>query len=92
MKPFLWKPEKNEELKRRRDEGRVSFEEIETAIANGGLKGIFGNHSRYPGQIILAVQVGEYVHAVPASESEAGVFLWTEYPSRKLTKQYGGKK
>ncbi len=91
MKPFLWKPEKNQELKAKGDEGRISFEKIEIAISNGGLLGVFGNHSRYAGQVILAVRVGDYVYAVPASESESGVFLWTAYPSRKLTKLYGGK-
>lgn len=41
MKRFLWKPEKNEELKRRKNEGRVSFEEIENAILNGGLRTVY---------------------------------------------------
>ncbi len=88
---FFWKSEKNEALKQRKNEGRVSFEEIENAILNGGIRAAFGNHSRYPGQVILAVQVGSYIYAVPVSETKTGVFFWTAYPSRKLTKKYGGK-
>jgi len=87
VKPFLWNPEKNEQLKRERG---ISFEQVVRHIEQGDLLDILEHpdQQKYPGQRILVVQIEGYVFLVPCVEDEAGVFLKTIFPSRKLTKQY----
>ena len=86
-KLIRWNPEKNLELKRERD---VSFEEILSAVEQGGLLLTVEhpNKKRYPNQRIWVVSLRGYAHMVPFVETEDEVFLKTIMPSRKATKQY----
>ena len=86
-KLIRWNPEKNLELKRERD---VSFEEILSAVEQGGLLLTVEhpNKKRYPNQRIWVVSLRGYAHMVPFIETEDEVFLKTIMPSRKATKQY----
>ena len=86
-KTIRWSPEKNLELKRERD---VSFEEILSAVEQGGLLLTVEhpNKKRYPKQRIWVVSLRGYAHMVPFVETDGEVFLKTIMPSRKATKQY----
>lgn len=86
-KLIRWNPEKNLELKRERD---VSFEEILSAVEQGGLLLTVEhpNKKRYPNQRIWVVSLRGYAHMVPFVETEDEVFLKTIMPSRKATRQY----
>ena len=86
-KLIRWNPEKNLQLKRERD---VSFEEILSAVEQGGLL-LTVEHptkKRYPNQRIWVVSLRGYAHMVPFVETVDEVFLKTIMPSRKVTKQY----
>ena len=93
MKYFDWDEVKNLILKRERD---VSFEEVLTAIDEGGLLDLLEHPDRkkYPHQRIFVVNIGGYAYLVPFVEDEEKVFLKTIIPSRKATKKYlfGGDK
>ena len=84
---------KNNLLKEERD---ISFEEVLTAIDEGGLLDILEhpNKGKYPHQRIFVVNTENYVYLVPFVEDEEKVFLKTIIPSRKATKKYliGGDK
>ena len=86
-KPIRWSPEKNLELKRERD---VSFEEILSAVEQGGLLLTVEhpNKKRYSNQRIWVVSLRGYAHMVPFVETAEEIFLKTIMPSRKATKQY----
>ncbi len=86
-KPIRWNVEKNLEIKATRD---VSFEEILSAIEQGGLMLTLEhpNKKRYPNQRIWVVSFRGYAHMVPFVETAEEVFLKTIMPSRKATKQY----
>ena len=86
-KPIRWSPEKNLELKRERD---VSFEEILSAVEQGGLLLTVEhpNKKQYPNQRIWVVSLRGYAHMVPFVENDGEIFLKTIMPSRKATKQY----
>jgi uncharacterized DUF497 family protein len=87
MKAFRWNPAKNESLRATRG---VSFEGIVVAIESGGLLDIVGHPrpDRYPGQRVLVVAHGNYVHLVPFVEEADHFFLKTIIPSRKATRDY----
>lgn len=87
MKPFRWSVEKNQLLA---DERGLSFEAAVVAIESGGLLDVLEhpNKSRYPGQRILVVALGGYVHLVPYVEEADYFFLKTIIPSRKATRDY----
>lgn len=87
MKFYNWNPEKNATLKAERD---ISFEEIVFHIGNGDELDVYPhpNQLRYPGQMVSAVLVKDYVYLVPYIESENEIFLKTIIPSRKATKKY----
>lgn len=87
MRHLVWKPEKNEWLKKER---RLSFEQIEEAIAVGKSKGILINRL-HPEQIIIAVSMNGHIVAVPAIVKPKVIMFRTAYYSRKLNKRYGGK-
>ena len=87
VRQLVWKPEKNEWLKHKRD---LSFEQIEEAISTGGLKGVVMNRNHIQ-QIIMAVMLKNYVVAVLATVQPTLIILWTAYYSRKLNKYYGDK-
>lgn len=86
-KPIRWSAAKNLELKRDR---QVSFEEILSAIEQGGLIATLDhpNRERYPNQRMWVVGFRGYAHLVPFVENDAEVFLKTIMPSRKATKQF----
>jgi uncharacterized DUF497 family protein len=86
-KPILWNSEKNIELMQQRG---ISFEEILSAIEQGGLLMTLEhpNKQRYANQKIWVIGVRGYAHLVPFVETEHDIFLKTIMPSRKATKQY----
>jgi uncharacterized DUF497 family protein len=85
MKPFRWKPEKNDALKSARG---ISFENVVVAVETGGLPDIVShpNQAKYPKQRVLIVAIANYVHLVPFIEEEDHYFLKTVIPSRKATR------
>jgi hypothetical protein len=88
MKSWGWKPEKNEKL---REMGRPCFEDVLTALEEGGFRDVLSN-PKYPDQKILVVMIYDYAHAVPFKEAKDIFFLFTVYPSRAYQKRYGGRK
>jgi uncharacterized DUF497 family protein len=86
-KPVRWSADKNLELKEQRG---VSFEEILSAIEQGGLLLTWEhpNKTRYPNQRIWVVSLKGYAHIVPFVETEDAIFLKTIMPSRKATRRY----
>lgn len=86
-KPIRWSAAKNLELKRKR---LVSFEEILSAIDQGGLMATLGhpNRERYPNQKMWVVRFRGYAHLVPFVETDTEVFLKTIMPSRKATREF----
>lgn len=89
MKQFEWNEEKNKLLKRTR---KISFEEIVSAIQNGGLLDRIKhfNPEKYPNQFIFYVAYKNYVYSVPFVENNNKIFLKTVYPNREATKYYIG--
>ena len=87
MKPANWSTEKNIRLK---EERGVSFEEVLSAMSNGGLLAVLNhpNSRQYPSQQMLVVRIRGYAYLVPFVETETEVFLKTIIPSRKATRQY----
>ena len=87
MKPANWNTEKSIRLKAERG---VSFEEVLSAMSNGGLLAVLNhpNADQYPNQQILVVRIRAYAYLVPFVETENEVFLKTIIPSRKATRQY----
>ncbi len=85
---FEWSAEKNQRLI---DQRRISFESVVSAIEQGGLVDVFEhpNQDRYPGQLIYAVEIGQYIHLVPlVMQADGTRFLKTIIPSRKATRDY----
>ena len=92
MKFLDWNDEKNEILKRIR---KVSFEQVELAIASGDLidRIKHPNPAKYPNQEVFLVKIEDYVYSVPYIEDDEKIFLKTIIPNSKATKKYwGGKK
>ena len=87
MKPFVWSPEKNEQLMAERN---LCFEAVVVAIEAGALLDVLEhpNPARYPGQRILVVRLHGYVHLVPYVESDDHLFLKTIIPSRRAQCDY----
>ncbi len=87
MKYFDWDELKNAKLKFER---QVCFEDIQTAINEGGLLDVLQHHNpdKYPNQKIYVVNIESYIYLVPFSESKDKYFLKTIYASRKMTKKY----
>jgi len=90
MRIYNWNREKNEILKIERG---ISFEEIVFHIGKGDELDVYPhpNYSRYPNQMISAVEIKDYVYLVPYVESDGEIFLKTIIPSRKATKKYIGE-
>lgn len=90
LKYFDWNEEKNKLLKQARN---ISFEDIEFAIANGGLveTRIHPNQDKYPGQKLFFVNIRNYIYTVPFVEDDTIIFLKTIYPDRIATKKYIGE-
>ena len=89
MIAVIWKPEKNEELKK--DPTRPSFDDVLEAIAEGGYRDVLRNKN-HPDQVVLVVMIQGYAHAVPCRILGTLMFLRTVFPSRILQKTYGGRK
>ncbi len=86
-KHYEWDEEKNQWLKRVRN---ISFQEVITAINEGGILGIekHRDQDKYPGQKMYIIKINDYVYMVPFVEDEEKYFLKTIYPSRKMTSRY----
>ncbi len=87
MKPVNWSTEKNILLKAERG---VSFEEVISAIANGGLLVVLDhpNTAQYPNQRMFVIRIRGYAYLVPFVETKQKVFLKAIIPSRKATRTY----
>lgn len=87
MKPIRWNPDKSLLLKAERG---VSFEEVLSAISQGGLLGVMDhpNRARYGHQKMLVVRIQDYAYLVPYVESEREIFLKSIMPSRKATRDF----
>jgi uncharacterized DUF497 family protein len=87
VKPVRWNAEKGLSLKAERG---VSFEEILSAISQGGLLSVMDhpNRAKYRHQRVLVVRIRDYAYLVPYVESEKEFFLKTIMPSRKATRQF----
>ena len=87
VKPMRWSAEKSLSLKAERG---VSFEEVLSAISQGGLLGVMDhpNRAKYGHQKMLAVRIRDYVYLVPYVESEKEIFLKSIMPSRKATRDF----
>lgn len=87
MKPVNWNTEKNIRLKAERE---VSFEEVVSAMSNGGLIVVLDhpNTVQYPNQRMFVVRIRNYAYLVPFVETKQEVFLKTIIPSRKATRTY----
>ena len=94
---FLWDTEKNQKLKGSADRNFKGFEDVVLAISEDKLIDVLEN-SNYPNQIILVVEMDNYIYAVPSvlgiEIDKEGKILFVEfktlYPSRKLLKKYKG--
>ena len=87
VKPVRWSAEKSISLKAERG---VSFEEVLSAISQGGLLSIMDhpNRAKYGHQRMLVVRIQDYVYLVPYVESEKEIFLKSIMPSRKATRDF----
>lgn len=90
VRTYRWNEKKNEQLKQSRG---ISFEEVVLALESGGLLDVLmhPNLRQYPNQKVLVVAVMGYVYLVPHVEEPDYMFLKTIIPSRKATRDYGGK-
>jgi len=82
-----WNPDKSLSLKAERG---VSFEEVLSAISQGGLLSVMNhpNRAKYGHQKMLVVRIQDYAYLVPYVESEKEIFLKSIMPSRKATRDY----
>ena len=87
MKPIRWNPDKSLSLKAERG---VSFEEVLSAISQGGLLSVMDhpNRAKYGHQKMLVVRIQDYAYLIPYVESEREIFLKSIMPSRKATRDY----
>jgi hypothetical protein len=82
-----WSAEKSLSLKAERG---VSFEEVLSAISQGGLLCVMDhpNRPKYGHQKMLVVRTRDYAYLVPYVESESEIFLKSIMPSRKATRDF----
>ena len=87
MKPIRWNADKSLSLKAERG---VSFEEVLSAISQGGLLSVMDhpNRARYGRQKMLVVRIQDYAYLVPYVEIEKEIFLKSIMPSRKATRDF----
>lgn len=85
-----WSAEKSLALKAERG---VSFEEVLSAISQGGLLCVMDhpNRKKYGHQKMLVVRIRDYAYLVPCVESDREIFLKSIMPSRKATRQFLSK-
>lgn len=91
IRRYEWSASKNALLRKERG---VGFEDMLEAIAGGNLLDVLEhpNRRRYGAQQLFVVGWRGYVYLVPFVESDEKIFLKTIIPSRKMNKQYGGRK
>ena len=82
-----WNAEKSLSLKAERG---VSFEEVLSAISQGGLLCVMDhpNRTKYGHQKMLVVRIRDYAYLIPYVESDSEIFLKSIMPSRKATRQF----
>ena len=82
-----WNAEKSLSLKAERG---VSFEEVLSAISQGGLLCVMDhpNRTKYGYQKMLVVRIRDYAYLVPYVESESDIFLKSIMPSCKATRDF----
>lgn len=82
-----WSAEKSLSLKAERG---VSFEEVLSAISQGGLLCVMDhpNRTKYGHQKMLVVRIREYAYLIPYVESDSEIFLKSIMPSRKATRKF----
>ena len=87
MKPVRWNADKSLSLKSERG---VSFEEVLSAISQGGLLRVMDhpNRAKYGHQKMLVVRIRDYAYLVPYVENEQEIFLKSIMPSRKATRDF----
>jgi len=87
VKPMRWSAAKSLALKAERG---VSFEEVLSAISQGGLIAVMDHPKRvkYRHQKMLVVRIQDYAYLVPYVESESEIFLKSIMPSRKATRHF----
>lgn len=87
VKPIRWSAEKSLSLKAERG---ISFEEVLSAISQGGLICVMDhpNRSTYGHQKMFVVRIQDYAYLVPYVESDSEIFLKSIMPSRKATRQF----
>lgn len=87
VKLMRWSAEKSLALKVERG---VSFEEVLSAISQGGLLCVMDhpNRAKYRHQKMLVVRIRDYAYLVPCVESDDEIFLKSIMPSRKATRQF----
>lgn len=73
MKPVKWSTEKNIRLQAERG---VSFEEVLSAMSNGGLLAVLNhpNADQYPNQRMFVVRIRGYAYLVPFVETKQESF------------------
>lgn len=88
---YIYDEQKN--LKLKKDRG-VCFDDVIVAIKNEKILDIIPHHNKkeYPNQMILIIEINDYVYLVPYLEEEDLLILKTVFPSRKFTKLYLGEK
>ncbi len=84
---FVWNSEKNTQLIQERG---ISFERVIYHIERNEILDIIEhpNPSKYPGQRMFILDIGNYAYLVPFVETETEIFLKTIIPSRKATRKY----
>ena len=84
---FDWDPEKNDLLQKERG---ISFERIVVSVEEGRVRDILAhpNDKRYKNQVLMLVEIDEYIWVVPALFEKERIVLKTAFPSRKYTAIY----
>lgn len=84
---FDWNDEKNSQVSAER---HISFERIVIAIEEDHLLDILDhpNKEKYPNQVLLLVEINQYVYVVPCVIDNDVYFLKTIFASRKYTNEY----
>ena len=84
---FDWDQNKNQRLI---EERNISFERIVVAIDSGKLVDILQHHNqkKYQDQLLLIVEIDNYIWVVPTIEKKDSYFMKTAFPSRKFTDIY----
>lgn len=84
---FVWNSEKEERLKTSRG---VTFEEVQTAIEEGGLIDVIPNPDpEQPDGRMYVVLMHDYTWVVPFHRDANSIVLHTAFPDRRMMKRYG---